>query len=98
MQFTWELCAILGIKQNLSTAYHLQMDGQSEHVNQWVKQYLCIYSNMEQNDWASLLPMAQFIHNSWVNDSTWAIPFALLYGHTSTLQLTTHKTNLLALT
>jgi hypothetical protein len=29
-KFTRELCKLLGIQQNISTAYHLHMDGQSE--------------------------------------------------------------------
>jgi hypothetical protein len=33
-QFAKELCGTLKIDQNLSTAYHPQMDGQSERVNQ----------------------------------------------------------------
>jgi len=31
--FSKELSWILGIKQNISTAYHLQTDGQSKHTN-----------------------------------------------------------------
>ena len=69
-QLIRELCMTLGIKQNLSMAYHLQTDGQSECANQCVEQYLHIYGNTEQDNWASLLPMVQFMHNSWVNDST----------------------------
>ena len=42
--------------------------------------------------------MAQFVHNSWVNDSTQATPFALLHGHTPTLRTTDHETNLPTLT
>ena len=38
--------------------------------------------------------MAQFVHNSWVNDSTQVMPFTLLHGHTPTLRTTDHKTNL----
>jgi transposase InsO family protein len=35
-----ELCRILGVDQNISTAYHPQTDGQSERTNQWLEQYL----------------------------------------------------------
>jgi transposase InsO family protein len=63
-QFTTTLCAKLGIKQNLSTAYHPQTDGQSEQTNQWLEQYLRIFGNYSQNDWANWLPLAQYIHNS----------------------------------
>jgi len=38
--FTKELCRILGIKQNISTAYHPQTDGQSKQTNQSLEQYL----------------------------------------------------------
>src|ERR1700761_9447966 len=39
-KFTRELCKILGIEQNISTAYHPRTDGQSECTNQWLEQYL----------------------------------------------------------
>ena len=29
-KFTWELCKLMGIEQNISTAYHPRTDGQSE--------------------------------------------------------------------
>ena len=38
--FMKELYKKLGIKPNLSTAYHLQMDGQTERVNQELEEYL----------------------------------------------------------
>ena len=37
---TKELCRILNIQQNISSAYHPQTDGQSEQSNQWVEQFL----------------------------------------------------------
>jgi Integrase zinc binding domain len=38
--FAKELCGMLGIKQNISTAYHPQTDRQSERMNQSLEQYL----------------------------------------------------------
>jgi hypothetical protein len=86
-RFTKEFCGVLKIDQNLCTTYHPQTDGQSERANQRVEQYLRIYGNSEQNDWVDLLPMAQYTHNAWKNESTQATPFDLLIGHTSMIQV-----------
>jgi len=74
------LCQVLGIKQNISSAYHLQTDGQSECNNQWLEQFLRHWSNTQQDNWADLLPIAQFAHNSWINAMTKNSPFKLLMG------------------
>jgi hypothetical protein len=86
-KFITELCALLKIDQNLSTAYHPQTDGQSERANQRVEQYLRIYGNNEKNDWVSLLPMAQYTHNATRNESIQATPFEVLIGSTPTIQI-----------
>jgi Chromo (CHRromatin Organisation MOdifier) domain len=91
--FTRAVCAQLNIKQNISTAYHPQTDGQSERANARLEQYLCIYGNAEQDDWATLLPMAQYVHNSWINTSTGYTPFNLLIGHMPTMSVSTDVTN-----
>ena len=44
-QFWQLLCQLLGIKANLSTAYHPETNGQTEQVNQIVEQYLWVYIN-----------------------------------------------------
>ena len=49
-------------------------------MNQWLEQYLRIYCNFQQDNWALLLPMAQFVHNSWPNSTTGFAPFKLLIG------------------
>jgi Chromo (CHRromatin Organisation MOdifier) domain len=87
------VCAQLNIKQNISTAYHPQTDGQSERANARLEQYLHIYGNAEQDNWVELLPMAQYVHNSWINTSTGYTPFDLLIGHTPTVNVSTDVTN-----
>ena len=62
-KFTRELCRLLGIEQNISTAYHPQTDGQTERVNQELEQYLRAFCNFQQDNWSSLLPYAEFAHN-----------------------------------
>ena len=62
------------------TAYHPQTDGQSERSNQWLEQYLRIFGDYAQNDWADWLPLAQFVHNTWMNETTKQSPFNLLIG------------------
>jgi hypothetical protein len=63
------------------------MGGQSERANQQVGQYLRIYGNDEKNDWSELLPMAQYTHNTWKNESIQATPFELLIGHMPIIQI-----------
>jgi len=43
-----ELNNLLGIQTKLSTAYHLQMDGQTERVYQELEQYLRVFINHRQ--------------------------------------------------
>ena len=47
-----ELNKMLGIETKLSTAYHLQIDRQMERTNQELEQYLRMYVNHRQNNWA----------------------------------------------
>jgi hypothetical protein len=65
----------------LSTAYHPQTDGQTEWINQELKQYLCLYVNHMQMDWADWLPIAKFTYNNQEHSATGFTPFYLEYGH-----------------
>ena len=75
-----ELHALLGVKTNLSTAYHPQTDGQTERVNQEVEQYLRLFINHRQDNWADWLAIAEFAINNRVSTSTQSSPFYLNYG------------------
>ena len=41
-------------------AYHPQMDGQTERVNQEVKQFLHLFVNQRQDNWYDWLLIAEF--------------------------------------
>jgi hypothetical protein len=65
----------------LSMAYHPQMDSQTERINQELEQFLQLYVNHMQMDWANLLPVAEFTYNNWEHSATSFSPFYLEYGH-----------------
>ena len=71
------LCHFLGIKRKLFTAFHLQTDSQTERHNSTMKAYFWAFVNFKQNDWAQLLPMAEFAYNNAKNASIGYTPFEL---------------------
>ena len=79
-QFMRELNSILGTKTSASTAWHPQTDGQTESANQEIEQYLRLFVNHRQDDWAEWLPLAEFSHNNRVQASTRQTPFMLNNG------------------
>ena len=80
-KFWSSLCYFLGIKRRLSTAFHPQTDGQTERQNSTMEAYLRAFVNFEQNDWARLLPMAEFAYNNAKNASSGHTPFELNCGY-----------------
>jgi len=78
--FTKELYRLLGIKLASSTAWHPQTDGQTEHMNQELDQYLQLFVNERQDDWYDLLPMVEFQHNNHVHSATQQPLFLLNTG------------------
>ena len=59
-----ELNRLLGIKTAASIAYHPQTDGQTERANQEIEQYLRVFVNHRQDDWAEWLPLAEFCQSN----------------------------------
>ena len=83
-QFTsafWNrLCSLYDIEHSLSTANHPQTDGQTERVNAILEQYLRCFINERQNNWADLLPFAEFSYNNSIQQSINQTPFFANYG------------------
>lgn len=75
-----ELYKLLHIEGNPSTAFHPQTDGQTERVNQEIEQYLRLYVNHRQSDWADWLAIAEFAYNNREHSATKMSPFYVNTG------------------
>jgi len=58
------VCQLLKIVQRVFTAYHPKTDRATERMNQNVELYIRMFSNYSQNNWASLLLMAELVINN----------------------------------
>ena len=78
VNYFWDqLITRLGIKANLSTAYHPEIDGQTEILNSILEQYFKAYVNFLQNDWFFWLFSAEFVINNHVSKTTQCTPFLI---------------------
>jgi len=64
----------------MSTAFHPQTDGQKERLNQTIEAYLRAFVAKEQDDWVSLLRMAEFAYKNSVTIGNGMTPFFANYG------------------
>jgi transposase InsO family protein len=83
-QFTsrfWKsLHKAMGTKLDFSSAYHPQTDGQTERVNQIMKDMLRACVLTYGKDWEQSLPYAEFSYNNGYQASLGTSPFEALYG------------------
>ena len=79
-ELTKELNKMLGIETRLSTAFHLQIDGQTERMNQELEQYLRFFVDHRQKDWLEWLASAEFAVNNKVHTVTKILSFMANYG------------------
>src|SRR5260221_4722467 len=81
------------MRLHLTSGYHLEGDGQMECANQVLEQYLWGYMNYQQDNWVTLLLMAEFTYNNATNATTGVSPFFANKGYhpelTSDLQAET---------
>jgi len=75
-----ELNNLLGIQTKLSMAYHSQIDGQTERINQELEQYLRAFINHRQEQWLDWLGTAEFTYNNKIYTTTKILPFKANYG------------------
>src|SRR5258708_7103591 len=79
--FYHSLGKLLWMRLHFTSGYHPEGDGQTEHTNQVLEQYLQTYTNYQQDDWATLLLMAEFAYNNATNATTGAPPFFANKGY-----------------
>jgi len=79
-ELTKELNRMLGIKTKLSTAFHLQTDGQTKRMNQELEQYFQFFIEHRQKDWPEWMAVVEFAINNKVHMATKVLPFMANYG------------------
>ncbi|GJS27056.1 putative reverse transcriptase domain-containing protein [Tanacetum coccineum] len=70
----------LGTNLDMSTAYHLEMDGQSERTIQTLEDMLRACVIDFGKGWVKHLPLAEFSYNNSYHASIKAAPYEALYG------------------
>jgi len=63
------------MRLHFTSGYQPKGDGQTEHMNQTLEQYLCVYCNYQQNNWSKLLPLTKFAYNNAPSATTGVSPF-----------------------
>ena len=79
-EFWKEVCHYMGSCRALTTAYHLQADGQTKILNQTLEVALQAYINFNCNNWSELLSKIAFAYNNTPHSATGYVPAQLLYG------------------
>jgi len=85
------LCWHLKAKRKLSTAFHSQIDDQTERQNQMFEHYLRVYFNYKMNNWSELLSMTTFAYNNNVHASIEKTSHELLKKYTASFAETSEN-------
>ena len=86
------LCRRLGIRADLSTAFHPETDGQTERANQDIETKLRAYCNEQQDNWSDYICMAEFADNNQESSATGMSPFFFNYGYHPRMSFTPDDT------
>ena len=78
--FWQQVHSSLGTKLNFSTAYHPQIDGQTERINQILEDMLRACALQYGTSWDKSLPYTEFSYNNSYQKSLNMAPFEALYG------------------
>ena len=79
--FFQSLGKALDMRLHFTSGYHPEGDGQTEHTNQTLEQYLRIYCNYQQDNWSELFPLAEFFYNNAPSATSGISPFFANKGY-----------------
>ena len=71
----------LNMRLHFTSGYHPEGDSQTEQMNQTLEQYIRVYCNYQQDNWDSLLPLAEFAYNNALSATTGISPFFANKGY-----------------
>ena len=74
-KFLRYLLLLLKISCKLSYSHNPQTNGQTEHTNQTLEQYLCSFVSYKHDDWTDILHFIGFLYNNLIHSSTKVTPF-----------------------
>jgi len=81
LHFFRSLGKALNMHLHFTSGYHPEGNDQTERSNQTLEQYLHIYCNYQQDNWADLLPLAEFAYNNAPSATTGVSPFFANKGY-----------------
>ena len=73
--FFCSLDIVLNMQLYFTLGYYFKGDGQTEHTNQTLEQYLCVYCNYQQDNWSKLLFLMEFAYNNALSTTISVSPF-----------------------
>jgi hypothetical protein len=81
IQFWKELFKLANVTLQMSSAYHPQLDDQSERVNQCLETFIRCFVHACPKQWSKWLALAEFWYNTSYHSALGHSPFEVLYGH-----------------
>ena len=85
--FFHSLSTVLDMWLYFTSGYHSEGNGQTKHMNQTLKQYLCVYCNYQQYNWSKLLSLAEFVYNNALSVTTTISLFFANKGYHSNITI-----------
>jgi transposase InsO family protein len=78
--FWRELFRLAQVQLSMSSAYHPQSDGHTEHVNRCLETFLRCFVSACPKKWVSCLVLAEYWYNTCFHSAIGHSPFEAMYG------------------